>query len=330
MIREISPSIAREWFGKLPRDRQIATLSPDYVCADAVRSHDIQPVFSLYADERGFWMHGAHWAPIPDCDGRFDIQSPYGYGGPVHNCDDPEFLADAWRSYQCWCKERGAVVEFIRLHPLAPWQAYAGFSVPDRQTVVIDLQVEDLRESYETRCRTAARKAEKSGLVVREYPAAAISGVFPGFYREGMARIGASSFYCFPDEYFRAMEAVPGIRLLVCEREGSHGWLSAGLFLSGGDCLEYHLSTTTPEGRTLSATNLLIDFAAHTGKQDGRHWFYLGGGTDAGAGNPLLRFKEGFSPLKRLYSYGYAVHDAEYYDALRAGYPESKRILFYR
>jgi len=328
LIRDISAALALEWFGKLPLDRQIATLSPEYVCADAARGHDMLSVFALYADQRGFWMHGAHWTVIPGCEDRYDIQSPYGYGGPVADCDDATFLADAWRCYQRWCRERGAVVEFIRLHPHALWQNYPGVVVPDRQTVVIDLNVADLRGPYETRCRTAVRKAEKEGLAVREYPVGAIASLFAEFYREAMVRIGAAPFYHFPDAYFRALEAMRGIHLFVCERDGV--WMSAGLFLSGGDCLEYHLSATTTEGRALSATNLLIDYAAESGKQTGHHWLYLGGGTDASASNPLLRFKEGFSPLRRLYSYGYAVHDAAFYRELQMGYPESSRVLFYR
>lgn len=328
MIHEISRAQAVEWFEKLPQDRQLATLSPEYVCADAARMNEMTSVFALYADQRGFWMHGAQWAEIPGCADRYDIQSPYGYGGPITNCDDADFLNDAWNCYQSWCRDRGAVVEFVRLHPLAPWQRYSGVVVPDRQTVVIDLKESDLRGRYETRCRTAVRKAEKSGLVVREYPAGAIESDFSSFYRDGMSRIGATQFYYFPDEYFQAIALMRSAHLFVCERDGV--WMSAGLFLFSGDCVEYHLSATTPEGRALSATNLLIDFAAAFGKQTGHRWLYLGGGTDADANNRLLRFKDGFSPLRCLYNYGYAVHDTEYYRVLQSQYSENRRVLFYR
>lgn len=317
-----------EWFNNLPLDRQIATLSPEYIVADAARDRSLQPVFALYVDSRGFWLHGAHWATIPMRAGRYDIQSPYGYGGPVTDCDDAAFLADAWTCYQRWCREKGAVVEFVRLHPLATWQHYLGVVVPDRQTVVVDLAGVGLRERYETRCRTAVRKAEKAGLVVREYPVNAIASIFPEFYREGMTRIGASSFYCFHDEYFQCLAALKNVHLFVCELDGV--WMSAGLFLSGGSCFEYHLSATTIEGRALSATNLLIDAAATVAQQAGKKWLYLGGGTDSSDSNPLLRFKEGFSSIRRLYNYGYAIHDKAYYHSLQAEYPESNRVLFYR
>lgn len=272
-------------------------------------------------------MHGAHWESIPGTD-HFDIQSPYGYGGPISSCDAEEFRADAWHAYQSWCQEHGAIVEFVRLHPLAPWQSYPGTVVSERETVVVNLQHDCLRDQYATRCRTAIRKAEKAGVVVQEYPRDLILSNFSTFYREGMERIGASSFYLFSDRYFKRLAAMQEIRLFVCESEGE--WISAGLFFKGADCLEYHLSATTQQGRLLSATNLLIDGAAEFGKRMGCQWLYLGGGTDGSEDNPLLKFKAGFSDNRALFSYGYAVHDSTIYSGLRKWFPSSNRVLFYR
>ncbi len=288
----------------------------------------LEPVFILYEDARGFWLHAAHLARIPGGDG-FDLQSSYGYGGPVSNCDVASFRADAWRAYGQFCKDTGVVVEFVRLHPLAPWQTYPGSVQADRQTVAINLKSGDWRASYEVRCRTAVRKAVKAGLMVIECPQTDIVQRFAAFYREGMKRIGATPFYLFGDNYFTAMAGVPGLRLLACVLDGE--WLAAGLFLAGGDSLEYHLSATTDHGRRHSATNLLIDAAAQLAASEGLSMVYLGGGTDASPENALLRFKAGFSPVRLTYCYGYAIHDPDRYSMLRdrAGY-EGGRVLFYR
>lgn len=328
MIEFVEVKEASRRFERLPASRRIATLSPAYVAADAMRDALLEPVFMLYEDARGFWLHGAHRASIPDDDGS-DLQSAYGYGGPVSDCDMPAFRADAWRACEQFCRARGIVVEFVRLHPLAPWQAYPGSVRVDRQTVAINLNAGDWRAAYEIRCRTAVRKAVKAGLQVTECPQADVAGRFAAFYREGMQRIGAAPFYLFGDDYFRAMAGVPGLRLLACVHEGE--WLAAGLFLTGGDCLEYHLSATTERGRQHSATNLLIDAAAQMAAREGLSTVYLGGGTDATPDNALLRFKAGFSPVRLTYCYGYAIHDPARYGMLRdrAGYMGG-RVLFYR
>src|SRR5690606_37054103 len=121
-----------------------------------LRSPDLRPVYLLYADSRGFWMHCAHMSLIPGTD-CFDLQSAYGYGGPVSDCDDPAFLGDVQRVYAEWCTESRVIVEFVRLHPLAAWQCYAGNIVPDRQAVWVNIAEEDFRARYEIRCRTAVR-----------------------------------------------------------------------------------------------------------------------------------------------------------------------------
>jgi hypothetical protein len=328
LIRFVDAGEASGYFARLPPARRIATLSPAYVAADAVRDPLLKPVFLLYEDARGFWLHGAHLAAIPDA-AYFDLQSAYGYGGPVADCDDPAFRADAWRACEQTCTERGIVVEFVRLHPLASWQAYPGTLVSDRQVVTIDMRSDAWRASYEIRCRNAIRKARKAGVEVVEHPLQDVAGRFADYYRDGMHRIGAASFYLFSDKYFQAMSEVPGLRLLACVLGGE--WLAAGLFLTGGDCIEYHLSATSERGRKLSATNLLIDAAAQMTLDQGLSTVYLGGGTDASPDNALLRFKASFSPLRLTYCYGYAIHDPASYAMLRtrASY-DGSRVLFYR
>lgn len=328
MIRFVNASEASEHFARLPATRRIVTLSPDYVAADAIRDKLLEPVFLLYEDSRGFWLHGAHLAAIPDTV-HFDLQSAYGYGGPVADCDEPSFRADAWRACEQACRERNIVVEFVRLHPLASWQAYPGTVVPDRQTVAIDVRSETWRAAYETRCRTAIKKATKAGVKVVERPLQDVAGRFADYYRDGMRRIGATSFYMFSDDYFLAMSRVHGLRLLACVLDNE--WLAAGLFLTGGDCVEYHLSATSTLGRQLSATNLLIDAAAQLASDEGLSTVYLGGGTDPSPDNALLCFKASFSPVRLTYCYGHAIHDLACYSMLRtrAGYKGS-RVLFYR
>ncbi len=328
MIRWINATEASNYFVRLPTTRRIATLSPEYVVADAKRDLLFEPVFLLYEDVRGFWMHGAHLAEIPGTD-CFDLQSAYGYGGPVADCDDPLFRADAWRAYTQACRERNIVVEFVRLHPLASWQAYSGTVIPDRKTVAIDVRSGAWRVSYEIRCRTAVRKATKAGVQVVEYPMQDVVGRFAAYYREGMQRIAAPPFYLFSDAYFQALSDVPGLRLLACVLNGE--WLAAGLFLTGGYCIEYHLSATSERGRQLSATNLLIDAAAQWASDQRLSMVYLGGGNDTLLNNSLLRFKAGFSPLRLTYCYSYAIHDPARYEDLKhnAGYTGS-RVLFYR
>lgn len=328
MIKFINSEEASNYFYRLPTERRIVTLSPDYVVADSLRDKSFEPTFLLFEDERGFWLHSSHKAVVPNT-AHFDLQSAYGYGGPVSDCDDPSFRLDAWGEYKKLCRNAGIVVEFVRLHPLASWQAYAGTTVFDRETVMIDVQSHAWRSSYESRCRRHIKKAERSAIRVVEYAVQESYKKFANFYREGMSRIAAKEFYLFDDGYFDAISRLKGVRLLACTLEGE--WIAAVLLLFGGSCVEYHLSATTELGRQLRATNLLIDAAAQLASNEGLSAVYLGGGTDGRPDNALLRFKTSFSPMRLRYNYGYEIHDSAFYQEIRSRENYSgDRVLFYR
>lgn len=328
LIKYISAEQASKYFYRLPEEKQLVTLSPHYLLADAARNPFLEPAFILYEDERGFWMHGVNKAKIKGT-AYFDLESAYGYGGPLSSCEEPSFLVDAWEEYRQFCHASDIVVEFVRLHPLVCQNAYLGKIIPNRDTVMIDVRSQEWRSGYAGRCRRDIGKARKLGMQVCETSLQQNFSKFGDFYRGAMKRIGADEFYSFSDDYFWSLSRVPGVTLLVSEYQGN--WVSAIILLFGPDVVEYHLSATTDLGRSLRATNLLIDLAAQYAWERNRKIFYLGGGTDDAPDNPLLRFKAGFSSLRLTYSYAYAVHNEDFYSMLRAraGY-EGNRVLFYR
>lgn len=332
MMKLLSFDEACQWFDSLPSHKKIATLSPHYVFVDALRDARLRPTFIGMRQGSSFWMHCVHCSDALEGE-VIDLQSPYGYGGPISNSDDPAFLHFAWGLYTAFCSKQGWLAEFVRFHPLGSGQSgYGGKLIEDRQAVAIDLSVNDLRSTYSTRCRTAVRKALNNGLSVRIGSQQDMSNIFPEFYREGMRAIGAEEFYLFNDAYFASLSRWEKARLLICY--DGDDWLSAGIFLTEGDIMEYHLSTTVLKGRSLGATNLLLDAAAHLGREQGSSYLYLGGGTDSASNNPLFFFKQGFSTSVYPFLIGFAAFDQNKYQTLRSlfiseGKPVS-RFLFYR
>jgi hypothetical protein len=331
---QIDQSAAEALFASLPASYRLATLHPRYVAADAARTTGIEPRFWAYRENDALWYHGFHLCPLPGVPG-YDIQSPYGYGGPICNTDNAGFLSRAWQAYKAWLREVDVAAEFLRFHPLLDNAVnYGGECHDDRDTVWIDLAQADLLASYEVRARTAVRKAEKQGaqFSMRPFTAGDVDN-FVAFYHAGMRAIGAAPFYFFEHGYFAALARWPQVQLGIAARDGE--WLSAGLFLAGGDTLEYHLAASSEAGKKLGATNLLLHGAATAAQAAGLRRFYLGGGTDARPDNPLLFFKQGFSCLRAPFRIGRAVLDQERYAALKQAWPERwaanpGRILFYR
>lgn len=306
---------------------------PYYIAADSRRDKKFEPVYFVYENNGKTFYHGFLVGSVPGTKYK-DIQSPYGYGGPISTSKDVAFLSKAWAEYFNWCAENNVLAEFIRFHPLAEnWACFKGELVLDRKTVWMDLSTPDLFDSYDVRARTAIRKALKEGLSVEwaEGPSQAAS--FKVLYCEAMARINADASYYFNEEYFERILKWDRSMLATCKRNGEI--VAMAVFLAGDRIMEYHLSASAEAGRKYSATNLIIHEAASRAQRDGFIKLHLGGGTNSDSANSLLFFKSGFSKQQADFKLGKCVHNGEGYESLREEWlrvrgsiPE--KFLFYR
>lgn len=327
---EVTIDRALTAFHNLPRDLQYPSFNPHYVAIDACRT-DADPVFFHYQEAGWVFYHAFLCTPIVGSN-FFDIESPYGYGGPLATTNDSGFLERAWSSYNEWCKSRGVLAEFIRFHPLAKnWISYPGKVWLNRETVWIDL-CSPSGIGYEQRVRTAVKKAaQKVNIEIGETQIELSS--FRRLYDSLMREIGASSFYLFPESYFESFKMWQDTFLAVAR--SNNEIVAASLFMTGGSNIEYHLSAANTQGKRLSASNLLLHEVSEFARSRGLKKFHLGGGTDQSPDNRLLFFKAGFSPLRGQFHVGGRVINQPGYDALKKLWIEkhgtaADRILFYR
>jgi Acetyltransferase (GNAT) domain len=322
---------AQEVFDELPEELRVASLSPEYVVADAARDPDLRPLFLLWRRAAVTLMYAVHEAGIPGAE-ACDWQSPYNYGGPLATALDDALLPAAWSAFAEVAHDRHVIAEFARFHPvLANHRAYPGAVSPDRPVVLVNLTVPDLLGSYSGRARTAVRKALNRGLQLHWVSREQARAAFPHFYRAEMRRIGASDFYLFTDRYFERLLELRCARVLTVQRDAEP--LAMAVFLFGSRIVEYHLSATSHAGRGLGATNLLVHGAAQGAQESGALGLYLGGGTDGRPDNPLLQFKCSFAPAQLRFYIGSRIYDEKTYGALRLRFPDradSGRVLFYR
>jgi len=255
--------------------------------------------------------------------GAADIETVYGYGGPLASSDDPDFLRRSWRAFHDWCWETGVVAEFVRFHPLLANHRLREMDEVDiqldRQTVALELQPDSERlwHGYPSRQRNMVRKARKEGLVCRQIASAEALKRFPPLYHETMRRCGADAFYFFSPEYFASLVAELGDRVrffAVLHRERT---LAMAIILVHPPFLHYHLSCSAPSPN-LGATNLLLHTVAEWGGKNGCQWLHLGGGRTPRPDDSLLRFKASLSHHRFSFLVGKRIHDRAAYEALCA------------
>lgn len=265
---------------------------------------------------------------IPMSGGLADFETPYGYGGPVTNDADPDFLRSAEQNLVADCRSGGIVAGFIRFHPVLDNARLTGESLkvfPDRETVVMDVSVSAERlwtEQVHSKNRNMIKKARNAGLEFFMDETFAHMAEFKQLYDQTMSRLGADSFYRFADTYFdRLALALAGRAFIGGICHGS-GIVAAAIFLHDGPWGHYHLAGSDHEWARQGANNLLLFEAAVALGKKGVEVFHLGGGTDQSPQNSLLAFKKRFSPQLRSFSIGRGIFLEDEYQRLCANWSE--------
>ncbi len=249
-----------------------------------------------------------------------DIETVYGYGGPLANQGAGSFLRMASACWVEYCRRIRVVAEFIRFNPISGNHAlYHPLATKDRETVVLDLSgtPADLMARYSKRHRNMIRRAEREGLVCwqlctgREIPPA-----FIDLYSRTMARCAATEYYSFGPAYFDALRHGLGDRLLLFGVQGGTTLSAAAIFMRYGDRLHYHLAGSDPNSPGYGDNNLLLHTAALWGQANGCRWLHLGGGRTPNPGDSLLHFKSSVSSERRVFYTGRRVHNQAAYDQL--------------
>jgi serine/alanine adding enzyme len=250
-------------------------------------------------------------------DGRTDLTTPYGYGGPVAVGAEPP-VEHFWQEYERWCEDGRVLTTFVRFHPLyANHRGVASYVHLERLAGTIAWRVDhgDLFESMHRHHRRIVRKAEAAGVQGSVATAPDSLERFVRLYEQTMERKDASGFYYFPREYWHALEAGLRERIVLFEA----GEDAALLCLATRPWLHYHLGATSEEGRKLGASNFLFLEAARWAAAEGFTRFHLGGGI-GGGGDSLFEFKRRFDPGGVVeMAIGKAIHDEAAYRALTGG-----------
>jgi len=252
----------------------------------------------------------------------YDIETVYGYSGPLSSSENKIFITNALEHFHVWCNEQNIVAEFIRFNPLL-----GNFSCVDSsaykleencQTVVIHLDIEKnaLWDSYPSVHRNMIRKAEKNNLVSELINIESGIEKFKSLYKKTMERTRAGAYFFFSDAYFKAlMDKLGEQAKLFIVRKGDKV-VAGAIFFFINDKVHYHLAGSDPEFRGMAPNNLLLHTVAEYGRENGFSHFHLGGGNTSDPKNPLLKFKASISKNRLSFYTGKRIHMQSNYDAL--------------
>jgi hypothetical protein len=344
-------SDTQAWRGALavlPASVQDVYFQPEYVSL-GVCAPEQRALLFVYRQGERIWVYPFVISAIVHVAGDhldepwFDVETPYGYGGPLSNTDDASFLASANQSFAAWCRQNRVVAEFVRLHPLIGNQRWLSPQVElvfDRETVSIDLtRVKDDKPPFSKDACYMLRRAERAGMSVTAQSPTAAFEYFVRLYCQTMERLGADRDYYFSGDYFAKLANLADMLGWLLTVEGTDGWLAGAIFLRGPCCLHYHLSASDLDKAPPGITNMLISTAARLGHHAGLRRLHLGGGRTSARDDSLLKFKLSMATDRHSFYIGKRIHQPGIYASLKERWSRSRpeltekygsRLLCYR
>ncbi|AFA49243.1 lipid II:glycine glycyltransferase FemX [Acetobacterium woodii] len=249
----------------------------------------------------------------------YDISSCYGYGGPLVEGFDINDIEEFEKLLHEWCNENNVVAEFIRFHPIFKNHEIFRNNIiieKNRETVYLDLTktMEEIwNSSITSKARNQIRKAQKSGVIIRENQSL---NSFLDIYHQTMNRLNADDFYYYSNEYFDELSKFIPDNMIVLEALFEERVVAASLFMFMGDYIHYHLSGSLREYLNLCPNNLLIYHAIEYGINKKMTKMHLGGGATNKNDDTLLQFKQNFSKNLSDFYIGKRVHNQRIYEQL--------------
>lgn len=205
---------------------------------------------------------------------------------------DPADINSAIRTIGEYSRENG--LHFLRLfqkESFTDHEHVSGFDYVEKHTHVLDLTITQtaLWEGLEGRCRTAVRKAEKSGIeVVEEKDNSNLEGfhnIFARLYQDqGMSPpVGSKFFHCLWEKY-----SSNGLHFILARLDQKI--IAGALLLQSEGRANYLIGASLPEYNNLNPNNLVQWTGIRLAKSNGaKEYDFVGSDIER-----LAKFKKSF------------------------------------
>ncbi len=327
----VLPDNLHEWkqtLMSLPIKCQDIYFTPENIQCYA-RGESSQVLCLTYQEGEQIWFFPGVLKPIRKIgktslpSGWFDFEATYGYGGPLSNSEDSDFLSRASQAFIDWAQNKGVIAQVVRFHPLLAnqrWIKDDGLEILfSRYTMSVDLARYGQSPSfYKKSARNVISRARHLGIearlldVNREFPA------FQALYLSTMERVGAEPFYFFDDLYFDRLRSLVKENGFIIGAFHQGQMNAAALFLYGNSWLHYHFSASDYDNRLPGATNLILDKAFQEAKSKRLRRVFMGGGSSAEEEDSLLKFKQSMSTDTHPFYLGTRIYNPTVYKDLVA------------
>ncbi|MFT9494667.1 lipid II:glycine glycyltransferase FemX [Anaerosolibacter sp.] len=313
---------SEEWnntLNRLPLDKRDIFFTSEYYKMHELNGEGKGCCF-VYEDENGIGIYPFLMNKIEDYNltqDYYDIETAYGYGGPITSHDGEIFARKFEQAFINFCQNHNIVAEFMRFHPIIENERIFNDNIDiihNRTIVYLDLNrtIEEIwNEDITSKNRNMIRKAEKSNLTIthnRDFK------TFKSIYFETMDKLGADAYYYFSDNYYTMMENDRHYYLMNVMKEDRT--IASAVFMKFQKYFHYHLAGSLKEYLKYAPNNFLMWEAIKFAHDSGAKYFHLGGGRTTDMMDPLFKYKSSFSRRTANFYIGKRVHNSRIYEEL--------------
>ncbi len=259
---------------------------------------------------------------INNFENYYDIETPYGYGGPIANTNDNLFLKDAENNLNIGLKKLNVIAELIKFHPLIKnhlilKKFYKGKIIKVCKT--ISLNIEDYDEDtlfnkiYTHANRKSIKKAIKNECMIHISNDNHSWDNFIKLYESNLSNIKASDKYYFKRKYYSMIKDFFEDQYKIFSCKVNNLTISSLLVLYTTNYAHCHLIGSNEFARKLSANNLLHHEVIKWCRRKKIKFLHFGGGYTNEDKDPVLKFKKSFSNQENYFYVGERIINESQY-----------------
>ena len=328
-----------EWLNiisKFPIEFQDIYFHPDYISLNCYKNNSEGFLF-YNKDKEKIWINAFIKIKSPSFDNfnnhdYYDIETAYGYGGPISNKLDINFIKDSNKKFLSWVNANNIVSEFVRFHPLFDITFYASseFEILDnRTTCSLDLSKVDSENilPFKAKAKNKIRKALKSTEAFISHDIQDFI-YFKKLYLNLMINKDAEKETLFSALYFdKLFNLILENGFMSVIKNKNLETIAIAIFLNGKQSCHYHLSASKHYDIP-GVNNLIIYNAALHAKKKKLHILHLGGGNNNDKDDKLFKFKNSMSTSNHKYYIGKRINNLEIYKKLKSSWKKKYPILY--
>lgn len=301
----------------------------------------------IYSHDKNFWIYPFFLTSINKAylvNTKLiykDIETAYGYSGPLSNSSNINFIEKAQSIFSEWCHDKNVVAEFIRFHPLLKntnFYKKNTIILYDRKTISINLEkFNNEKNKFDAKTRNIIKKFYKENNYIKIVDSKKDYDLFKDLYLSNMKKKDATNFYYFDEKYFDRLFYFILEHGCIINAYCKNNYLIGGAFiLFSNQYAHYHLASSL-KGKLYSGTsNAIIEKAIYISLDKNKKLLHLGGGVHSDNNDSLFKFKESMGNIMNEFYIGKKIYNPHIYNDILNVFQsskkdyDSKKVLFYK